>query len=68
MQLEPSLSKLGQLGTAREIVAKEGIRGLATGFGATAVGYLVQGELAAKVGRQLDTQALSLSPAAKSER
>ena len=31
------------LGTGRDILAKEGAKGLLTGFGATAVGYLVQG-------------------------
>jgi solute carrier family 25 phosphate transporter 3 len=31
------------LSTGRQIVASEGPRGLLTGFGPTAVGYLVQG-------------------------
>ncbi|GAA6004857.1 Mir1p [Rhodotorula paludigena] len=43
MQLEPQLKKLGMVGTTRHIVAEEGVRGLATGFGSTAVGYLLQG-------------------------
>lgn len=43
IQLDPKLKALGMLGTGRDIVAKEGVKGLATGFGATAVGYLVQG-------------------------
>jgi solute carrier family 25 phosphate transporter 3 len=33
------------IGTGREIVAKEGVKGLATGFGSTAVGYFGQGGL-----------------------
>ncbi|GAA5836223.1 hypothetical protein JCM9279_002233 [Rhodotorula babjevae] len=43
MQLEPQLKKLGMVGTGRSIVAEEGLRGLATGFGSTAVGYFLQG-------------------------
>ncbi len=42
IQLEPALGKLGMVGTARSIVANEGPKGLLTGFGPTAVGYLVQ--------------------------
>jgi hypothetical protein len=42
IQLEPAMGKLGMVGTARSIVASEGAKGLLTGFGATAVGYLVQ--------------------------
>ena len=42
IQLEPALGKLGMVGTARSIVASEGVKGLLTGFGPTAVGYLVQ--------------------------
>ncbi|GAA5946364.1 hypothetical protein JCM3765_000215 [Sporobolomyces pararoseus] len=45
IQLEPALAKLGMVGTGRKIVAEEGIRGLATGFGSTAVGYFGQGGL-----------------------
>jgi len=33
------------VGTGRQIVAEEGMRGLATGFGSTAVGYFGQGGL-----------------------
>jgi solute carrier family 25 (mitochondrial phosphate transporter), member 3 len=43
IQLDPTMKKLGMLGTGRDILAKEGPKGLLTGFGATAVGYLVQG-------------------------
>ncbi|GAA5951087.1 hypothetical protein JCM8115_005050 [Rhodotorula mucilaginosa] len=43
IQLDPSLKKLGMVGTGRHIIAEEGIRGLATGFGSTAVGYFLQG-------------------------
>jgi len=42
IQLEPAMGKLGMAGTARSIIASEGPKGLLTGFGATAVGYLVQ--------------------------
>ncbi|GAA5851532.1 hypothetical protein JCM5353_005903 [Sporobolomyces roseus] len=45
IQLDPSLAKLGMVGTGRQIVAEEGMRGLATGFGSTAVGYFGQGGL-----------------------
>ncbi|GAA6002060.1 hypothetical protein JCM10207_003056 [Rhodosporidiobolus poonsookiae] len=43
MQLEPQLKKLGMVGTTRHIVGQEGMKGLATGFGSTAVGYFLQG-------------------------
>ncbi|GAA5969848.1 hypothetical protein JCM11641_008059 [Rhodosporidiobolus odoratus] len=43
MQLEPQLKKLGMVGTTRHVVAEEGLKGLATGFGSTAVGYFFQG-------------------------
>ncbi|BGP14672.1 mitochondrial phosphate carrier protein [Rhodosporidiobolus nylandii] len=43
MQLEPQLKQLGMVGTTRSIIAEEGVRGLATGFGSTAVGYFFQG-------------------------
>ncbi|BGP46808.1 mitochondrial phosphate carrier protein [Rhodotorula kratochvilovae] len=43
MQLEPQLKTLGMVGTTRHIIAEEGVRGLATGFGSTAVGYFLQG-------------------------
>lgn len=42
IQLEPAMGRLGMVGTARSIVASEGPKGLLTGFGPTAVGYLVQ--------------------------
>jgi len=45
IQLDPSLARLGMVGTGRQIVAEEGMRGLATGFGSTAVGYFGQGGL-----------------------
>ncbi|KAE8211180.1 hypothetical protein CF327_g5042 [Tilletia walkeri] len=45
IQLEPQGKKVGMLTMARNIVASEGTKGLLTGFGATAVGYLVQGGL-----------------------
>ncbi|GAA6009362.1 hypothetical protein JCM11491_004292 [Sporobolomyces phaffii] len=45
IQLEPALAKLGMVGTGRQIVSQEGIKGLATGFGSTAVGYFGQGGL-----------------------
>ncbi|GAA5855472.1 hypothetical protein JCM8547_007846 [Rhodosporidiobolus lusitaniae] len=43
IQLEPQLKKLGMVGTARHIAAQEGLKGFATGFGSTAVGYFFQG-------------------------
>ncbi|PWN36584.1 mitochondrial carrier [Meira miltonrushii] len=43
LQLEPKGSKLGMASMARSIVASEGAAGLMTGFGPTAVGYLIQG-------------------------
>ncbi|KAN0063558.1 mitochondrial phosphate carrier protein [Thecaphora frezii] len=43
LQLEPKGSKYTMVSMARNIVANEGPRGLLTGFGPTAVGYLVQG-------------------------
>ncbi|KAL9935715.1 hypothetical protein V8E36_005292 [Tilletia maclaganii] len=45
IQLEPSGKRVGMLTMAKNIVASEGPGGLLTGFGATAVGYLVQGGL-----------------------
>ncbi|GAA5836604.1 hypothetical protein JCM3766R1_006967 [Sporobolomyces carnicolor] len=45
IQLEPAMAKLGMVGTGRKIVAQEGLKGLATGFGSTAVGYFGQGGL-----------------------
>ena len=43
IQIDPSLKRLGLLSAGRQIVAAEGPRRLLTGFGPTAVGYLVQG-------------------------
>lgn len=43
IQIDPALAKHSLLAAGRKIVAAEGPRGLVTGFGATAVGYFVQG-------------------------
>ncbi|CCF54205.1 hypothetical protein NDA11_001443 [Ustilago hordei] len=43
IQLEPKGSKETMLSMGRKIVASEGPAGLLTGFGPTAVGYLIQG-------------------------
>jgi len=43
IQIDPALSKSGMLKAGRSIVAAEGAKGLLTGFGPTAVGYLAQG-------------------------
>lgn len=43
IQVDDALKGDSMLRAARTIVAEEGPRGLLTGFGATAVGYLVQG-------------------------
>ncbi len=43
IQLEPKGSKESMLTMGRKIVASEGPAGLLTGFGPTAVGYLIQG-------------------------
>lgn len=43
LQLEPAGSKENMMSMARNIVSKEGPSGLLTGFGPTAVGYLIQG-------------------------
>lgn len=43
LQLEPAGSKENMMSMARNIVSKEGPGGLLTGFGPTAVGYLIQG-------------------------
>jgi len=43
IQIDPSLARNSMLTAGRKIVAAEGTRGLLTGFGPTAVGYLVQG-------------------------
>lgn len=43
IQLEPKGSKESMLSMGRKIVSSEGPAGLLTGFGPTAVGYLIQG-------------------------
>lgn len=43
IQIDPSLARSSMLSAGRKIVAAEGPRGLLTGFGPTALGYLVQG-------------------------
>ncbi|KAI0056084.1 mitochondrial carrier [Artomyces pyxidatus] len=43
IQIDPSMKGAGLLSGGRTIVAKEGASALLTGFGPTAVGYLVQG-------------------------
>ena len=43
IQVDPALARHNLLGGARKIVASEGPSALLTGFGPTAVGYLVQG-------------------------
>lgn len=43
IQLDPAKYTRGLLGTARQIIAEEGAGALASGFGATAAGYFVQG-------------------------
>ncbi|PWZ02564.1 mitochondrial carrier [Testicularia cyperi] len=43
IQLEPKGTKESMLSMGRKIVASEGPAGLLTGFGPTAVGYLIQG-------------------------
>jgi hypothetical protein len=43
IQIDPSLSRNSMLTAGRKIIAAEGPKGLLTGFGPTAVGYLVQG-------------------------
>ncbi|KAH7313669.1 mitochondrial carrier domain-containing protein [Stachybotrys elegans] len=43
IQVDDAMRGLGMLGAGRSIVAKEGASALLTGFGPTAVGYLVQG-------------------------
>lgn len=43
IQIDPALTKHSLLSAGRKIVAAEGPTGLLTGFGPTAVGYLVQG-------------------------
>jgi len=43
IQIDPALKRDNLLSGGRRIIAAEGTRGLLTGFGPTAVGYLVQG-------------------------
>ena len=43
IQVDPALARHNLLSGARKIVASEGPSALLTGFGPTAVGYLVQG-------------------------
>jgi len=43
IQIDPALARHSMLSAGRKIVAAEGAKGLLTGFGPTAVGYLVQG-------------------------
>lgn len=43
IQIDPAFKGLGFVSGSRSVVAAEGAKGLLTGFGPTAVGYLVQG-------------------------
>lgn len=43
IQIDPAFKSVGMLKAGRSIIAAEGTAGLLTGFGPTAVGYLVQG-------------------------
>ena len=43
IQIDPALARHSMSAAGRKIIAAEGPRGLLTGFGPTAVGYLVQG-------------------------
>jgi hypothetical protein len=43
IQIDPALKGNGMLAAGRTIIAAEGAKGLLTGFGPTAAGYLVQG-------------------------
>lgn len=43
MQLDPQKYNKGMLSAFRQVVAAEGVGVLATGLGATAAGYFVQG-------------------------
>lgn len=45
IQIDPALKKNSMFTAGRKIVAAEGAAGLMTGFGPTAVGYLIQGGL-----------------------
>lgn len=43
MQLDPITYNKGMIGGFRQVIAKEGVSALATGFGPTAAGYFLQG-------------------------
>lgn len=43
IQLQPDVYNRGMIGGFRQVIAAEGVAGLATGLGPTAVGYFVQG-------------------------
>jgi len=43
IQLDPAKYNKGMIGGFKQVIAAEGVGALATGFGATAVGYFVQG-------------------------
>lgn len=43
IQIDPALARHSLISAGRKIVAAEGTKGLLTGFGPTAVGYLAQG-------------------------
>ncbi len=43
IQIDSGMKGMGMLSAGRKIVSVEGTKGLMTGFGPTAVGYLVQG-------------------------
>lgn len=45
IQLDPVTYNKGLIGGFRQVIAKEGVAGLATGLAPTAVGYFVQGEM-----------------------
>jgi len=43
IQLDPQTYNRGMIGAFRQVIAKEGVGALATGFGPTAAGYFLQG-------------------------
>jgi len=43
IQLDPATYNRGMIGGFKQVIEKEGMKGLATGLGPTAVGYFVQG-------------------------
>jgi solute carrier family 25 phosphate transporter 3 len=43
IQLDPAKYNRGMVGGFRQVIAEEGVAGLATGLGPTAVGYFIQG-------------------------